>query len=329
VATLGVTTMHPASAAALAQADDRLTRVVDPVRPARARDREVVLAEHRPVVAEQSRGEVQDRPAALVDHPGRREARELHRLVAQHVEHARRLEGAEVRRIERDRVGVDVHGVGEDLRRADERRRVHDVGAGEGAQLQHLGVLHLHLHGRDVAREVEARAVGRDGEYLGDGRAAEVQRVLSRPAVDDVAVVAGIPDEDVRRAAAEERVDAVAAGHDGRMRGAREIDAVVAQPGHDDERGDGRRGARDRVGVEGGTARGHGAGREHDRDLTLVVDGVRAAGERDDEVVGERGVAREVGHDARRDVDVRGAQGCREHDEAEQQRGRDGTGPNT
>ena len=63
----------------------------------------------------------------------------------------------------------------------------------------------------DVAGEAHARAVGRDVDLLVDVGAVELQRVVAGLAFDDVAAVAGVPDEGVVARAHQRHVVAAAA----------------------------------------------------------------------------------------------------------------------
>ena len=90
------------------------------------------------------------------------------------------------------------------------------VGAAQGVELDVLDAVEVHGDVGDVAGEPHAAAVGRDVDLLGDVGAVEQQRVGAGLALDDVAAVAGVPDEGV--VAGAEQGGVVAAAADRRCR---------------------------------------------------------------------------------------------------------------
>ena len=76
-----------------------------------------------------------------------------------------------------------------------------------------LDAVEVHGDVADVAEEPRPAAVGRDVDVLGDVGAVEQQRVGAGLALDDVAAVAGVPDERVVAGAEQGHVVAAAADH--------------------------------------------------------------------------------------------------------------------
>ena len=89
---------------------------------------------------------------------------------------------------------VDVDAVHVRRGQAVDRRRIDTA---ECVQREDLHIVGVHDDVADVAREQEPAAVRRRREDLGAGRAVEAQRVDAVLTLDDVAAVAGIPDEGV------------------------------------------------------------------------------------------------------------------------------------
>ena len=81
-----------------------------------------------------------------------------------------------------------------------------------------LDAVEVHGDAGDVAREPHAAAIGRDVDLLVDVRAVEQQRVVAGLALDDVAAIAGIPDEGV-----------VAGAEQGHVVAATAVDEVIAR----------------------------------------------------------------------------------------------------
>src|SRR5262249_6996385 len=108
----------------------------------------------------------------------------------------------------------DNDGVGQGVARAATRRggkvevEVGEVGAGQvvdrdgvraaqGVEVDPLDAVEVHHDTGDAGAEADARAVGGDVDPLADIRAVEEHRVGAGLSLDDVAAVAGIPDERV------------------------------------------------------------------------------------------------------------------------------------
>src|SRR5262249_58937615 len=87
------------------------------------------------------------------------------------------------------------------------------VGASDRVELDALDLVEVHDDVADVAGEQHPLAVSRDDEILVDVGATEAERVEAVPAVDDIAAVAGIPEERIVAGAEQRRVVALAAGH--------------------------------------------------------------------------------------------------------------------
>nr|WP_249779420.1 hypothetical protein [Bradyrhizobium sediminis] len=71
------------------------------------------------------------------------------------------------------------------------------VGAARSRNLDALDAVEVHRNGPDVSKKRRAAATGRDIDTFADIGAVELQRVGARPALDHVAAVARIPDEQV------------------------------------------------------------------------------------------------------------------------------------
>src|SRR5262249_27356653 len=71
------------------------------------------------------------------------------------------------------------------------------VGAAQGVDVDGLDAGGVHGDGADVAGQPQVAAVGRQVDLLGDGGTVEDHRVLTVPAIDGVAAVAGVPHERV------------------------------------------------------------------------------------------------------------------------------------
>ena len=91
------------------------------------------------------------------------------------------------------------------------------VGAAEGVEVDGLDACGVHRDVAGVAEEPEPASVGGDVDLFGRGGAVEDHRVVAVLALDDVAAVAGIPDERV-----------VAGAHQGRVGTTVAVDRVVA-----------------------------------------------------------------------------------------------------
>src|SRR5262245_12921701 len=91
------------------------------------------------------------------------------------------------------------------------------VDAAAGREVDALDVIQIHDNAGDVAGKSDARAVGRDIDLLGDGGAVELHGVEAGLSLDDVVVVARVPDEGV-----------VAGTHLGHVVTVPTIDEVVA-----------------------------------------------------------------------------------------------------
>src|SRR5262249_44334566 len=74
--------------------------------------------------------------------------------------------------------------------------------------------IQVHRDVADVSGQQRARAVGGNGDGFGGGGAVELQRIVARLALDDVAAVAGVPDERVVAVAEQRGIVAGTAGHD-------------------------------------------------------------------------------------------------------------------
>ena len=87
------------------------------------------------------------------------------------------------------------------------------VEAAQRLELDGLGIVEIHPDAGHVAEEDHPPAIGEDLDVLGDAGAVEIERVGPVLALDDVVVVAGIPEELVVAVAEEGGVVAVAADH--------------------------------------------------------------------------------------------------------------------
>ncbi len=88
------------------------------------------------------------------------------------------------------------------------RRYVENIVTVQAIDRDLLRVADVHGDGAHIPGERGARAIGRDVEYFSRGRAVEDQFIGARAALDEVAAVAGVPNEFVRTSASEHLVDA-------------------------------------------------------------------------------------------------------------------------
>src|SRR5215472_15079718 len=88
------------------------------------------------------------------------------------------------------------------------------VGAAKGLELNALDAIEVHRDIGDVAEERRVGAIGRDGDIFDDVGTAKVERIEAAPAIDDIAAVAWIPDEDIIAGAEKRKVGALSARDD-------------------------------------------------------------------------------------------------------------------
>src|SRR5262249_46514566 len=108
----------------------------------------------------------------------------------------------------RSQVDGDLRHVG-----ADEIADCDIVGTAQGVNLDVLDTVEVHGDGADVAGEAHPLTGGLDVELLVDVRAIEHERIDAIRALDDVAAVARVPDEQVVAGAEKGRVVAATADH--------------------------------------------------------------------------------------------------------------------
>src|SRR5262249_51818384 len=91
------------------------------------------------------------------------------------------------------------------------------VSPATGGEVDDFDVIEVHGHGGDVTEEPNPSAVGRDVNLLGDSGAVELHRVEAVLALDDVVVVARVPDKGI-----------VSGAHGGEVVAVAAVDEVVA-----------------------------------------------------------------------------------------------------